>query len=98
MENELFTNDYYPYLKLSEIYHAASMFEEETKIIIRFFKSGVYAEENILDIFSLKLKNLGNMGYFDYETSMMALENEFYSKGAKNKNMSVPPADKIKPK
>ena len=38
------------------------------------------------------------MGYFDYETSMMALENEFYSKGAKNKNMSVPPADKIKPK
>ena len=98
MENELFSNDYYPYLKLSEIYHVLSMFEEETKIIIQFFKSGVYAEENTLDIFSLKLKNLGNMGYFDYETSMMALENEFYSNGSKNKNMSVPPADKIKPK
>ena len=54
------------------------MFEKETEIIVRFFKSGIYASEVILDDFKNRLKILDAKGYFDYASEIISLENEFY--------------------
>ncbi|MBQ7929172.1 MAG: ATP-dependent DNA helicase [Methanobrevibacter sp.] len=77
IENELFRNDYYPYLKLAEIYSDIGMYEAETQIIIRFFTSGIHVSTNILDDFKKRLKRLDSMGYFDWKSSIENLEYEY---------------------
>ena len=95
LHNELFSNDYYPYLKLSEIYSDTYMYEEEIQIIVKFFKSGISASKDILNEFKKRLKRLDNMGYFDYKSNMESLEYEFIQKNSVNIKNTVPLADKI---
>ena len=61
LNNELFKNDIYPYLKLSNLYHETGLFECEVQVIMRFLSSG--AEYNH---FEKRLKELADMGYFDF--------------------------------
>lgn len=95
INDELFINDYYPYLKLSQIYADLYMYERETQIIIRFFKSGISASEEILNEFKKRLKRLDAMGYFDYTSNMESLEFEFLQKSNVHVNDNVPLADEI---
>lgn len=83
LDNELFRYDYYAYQKLAEAYQKAYMFEEETETIVKFLKSGLYATKNTSNECKRRLKQLDMMGYFDYDSNMMALENEFL----KNRNI-----------
>ncbi|WP_407377248.1 helicase C-terminal domain-containing protein [Methanobrevibacter sp.] len=99
LHDDLFANDYYPYLELAEAYDKLDMYEEETKTIIEFFKSGIYATENVIDNFKKRLKLLDGRGYFDCESQMSNLESEFMKKRSmakRNQSASnVPLADKI---
>ena len=98
VDNELFSNDAYCYLKLAEAYDDAYMYDEETRIIIRFLKSGIYASDDTVNAFKKRLKRLDGMGYFDYESDMEELEYEFQNaKKLSKANLTVtfPSAEKI---
>ncbi len=77
LSNKLFEHDYYAYQKLAESYERAFMYEQETETFVKFLKSGIYATKNTLNDFKKRLKLLDNMGYFDYDSNMGELENEF---------------------
>lgn len=97
LDHELFANDYYPYKKLSYIYRKDGQFEDDERILIEFFKSGIYCDDRQLAWFKNRFKLLGRMGVFD-SSKMYNLENEFFSNGARNQALSdkpVPIADKI---
>ncbi|MBE6491198.1 MAG: ATP-dependent DNA helicase [Methanobrevibacter sp.] len=95
IQDELFSNDYYPYLKLSEIYSDTYMFEEETQTIVKFFKSGIHVTEDILNEFKKRLMKLDKMGYFDYKSNMEILEYEFMQRKNVHIKNTLPLADKI---
>lgn len=98
LDDELFRHDYYAYLKLAEAYSEAYMFEEETKTIVKFLKSGIYATKNTSNDYRKRLRQLDGMGYFDFDTQWRALENEFLQKrniGKANLVGSAPLAVKI---
>ncbi|WP_458404044.1 helicase C-terminal domain-containing protein [Methanobrevibacter sp.] len=78
LEHDLFRDDYYAYVKLAEAYEKSFMYEDETRTIVEFLKSGIYAAENIFNHFKMRLKLMGDMGYFDYEFQMDELEFEFF--------------------
>ena len=97
LSHELFANDYYPYKRLSFIYRKDGQFEEDEMILTEFFKSGIYCDDKQLAWFKNRFKLLGRMEVFD-SSKMYDLENEFYSKGARNQALSdtsVPIANKI---
>ena len=97
LSHELFKNDYYPYKKLSFIYRKDGQFEDEERILVEFFKSGIYCSDKQLSWFKNRFKLLGRMGVFD-SSRMYDLESEFFSNGGRNQMMSdipVPIADKI---
>lgn len=77
LDDDLFRNDYFPYMELAEIYSDLNMYEKETQIIVMFLKSGIHASGEILDDFKKRLKRLDSMGYFDYKSDMENLEYEF---------------------
>lgn len=95
--HELFVNDYYPYMKLSYVYRKDGQFEDDEKILIEFFRSGIYCSDKVLAWFKNRFKLLYRMGVFD-NSQLYGLENEFYSNGAQNQHLSntpVPIADRI---
>lgn len=95
--HELFVNDYYPYKQLSFVYRKDGQFEDDERIVIEFFKSGIYCSDNVLAWFKNRLRLLYRMGVFD-NSQMYDLENEFYSNGAKNQHLAntpVPTATRI---
>lgn len=97
LDHDLFANDYYPYKKLSYVYRKDGQFEDDEKILVEFFKSGIYCDDKQIAWFKNRFKLLGRMGVFD-PSQMYDLENEFYSKGGRNQMFSdipVPVADKI---
>ena len=73
-------NDYRVYLKLAEIYEKALLYEEEAKILTDFFKSGTFCDTQELELFKDKLKQLCEMGYFDYNSNIETLEKEFFKR------------------
>uniref|UniRef100_UPI003869DCC2 hypothetical protein n=1 Tax=Methanobrevibacter sp. TaxID=66852 RepID=UPI003869DCC2 len=73
-------NDYRVYLKLAEIYEKALLYEEEVKILTDFFKSGTFCDTRELELFKDKLKQLCEMGYFDYNSNIETLEKEFFKR------------------
>lgn len=93
IDDDLFKNDYYPYLKLAEIYSDVGMYEQETQIIIKFFTSKIHAPNDILDCFKKRLKRLDRMGYFDWKSDMENLEYEFMQNECFEK--TVPLAENI---
>lgn len=98
INNELFINDYHPFLKLSQAYHGAEEYNNEVKIIEDFFKSGRYCRNSTIKWFKKKLKNLSEMEYYDY-SRIDELENVFKRYGKKNRkliNIPVPLAGDIK--
>ena len=94
LDNELFANDYYPYLKLSKAYHGAELYEMEAEIIIRFFKSGIYCRNSKLDWFKERLADLSKRGYFDL-SRMDELEAYFKRHGALNEVLSNQPVPTV---
>lgn len=56
--NELFKNDIYPYLNLSNLYHETELYENELQIIMQFLSSGAKSDQ-----FNQRLKELSQMGY-----------------------------------
>lgn len=58
INNELFQNDIYPYLNLSNIYHETELYENELQVIMQFLSSGVKSNQ-----FDQRLKKLSQMGY-----------------------------------
>lgn len=97
-DNELFRYDYYVYYQLAEAYRRANMFEEETETIVKFLKSGIYATKNTSNEYKRRLKQLSRMGYFDYDSDMLDLEDEFLKKrniGKANLAGELPLAGKI---
>lgn len=98
LNHELFINDYHPYLKLANVYHALGKYDEEVNILTDFFKSGRYCRKSKLRWFKRRLNLLSGLGYFDY-TELSSLENIFNLKGYKNRRLSripVPTAKEIK--
>ena len=87
LEDELFANDYHPYLKLSQVYELNGNHEQEVKIISQFFKSGIYCRKSKIKFFKKKLVKLYKRGYLDY-SKIDQLEEEFNLTGAFNKNSS----------
>ena len=79
-KNLLDKNDYRIYLKLAEIYEKALLYEEEVKILTGFFKSGTFCDTQELELFKDKLKQLCEMGYFDYNSNIETLEKEFFKR------------------
>ena len=98
LKHELFVNDYYPYKKLSKLYHYTNQFGYEADIIESFFKSGIYCDDKQLRWFKRRLKQLGKNNYYNFN-KISALENEFNNNGALNKHLEdkpVPTSFKIK--
>lgn len=96
--HDLFVNDYHPYLKLSKAYSGAGQCNNEVETLVNFFSSGIYCRKSKLKWFKKRLKELSNLGYFDY-SSINQLEDKFSSNGAKNRSNAakpVPTALKIK--
>ena len=79
-KNLLDKNDYRVYLKLAEIYEKTLLYEEEVKILTEFFKSGTFCDTQELELFKDKLKQLCEMGYFDYNSNIETLEKEFFKR------------------
>ena len=84
LKNDLFKNDHHPYLKLSKAYHKNGDYEDEVKIIEKFFKSGIYCTKSKINGFKKILKKLDELGYYDY-SNISELELEFELNGFKNK-------------
>lgn len=61
VNNELFLMDSYPYLKLSQAYHEAELFEDELNTILKFLSLDMPCSE--MDHFKNSLKRLSEMGY-----------------------------------
>ena len=61
VNNELFLMDSYPYLKLSQAYHEAELFEDELNTILKFISLDMPCSE--MDHFKNSLKRLSEMGY-----------------------------------
>ena len=100
INHELFINDYHPFLKLSQAYHKNEDYENEIKTIENFFKSGRYCRNSTLNWFKKKLKNLDDLGYYNY-SQINQLEREYKKYGAKNRKLTkipVPLAGDIKSK
>lgn len=95
LQDGLFNRDYYPYLKLAEIYCDVGMYEKETQIIIKFLKSEIPASNNIMDEFRKRLMRLDNMGYFDWKSNMENLEYEFMQNENAHLDIGVPLAEDI---
>ena len=95
LNDEFFNNDYYPYMKLSEIYSDTFMFEKETQIIVKFFKSGISASKDIQDEFKKRLMKLDKMGYFDYKSNIKCLEYEFLQNNKVHIKNTLPLAEEI---
>ena len=92
LSNELFINDYYPYLKLSKIYNEKSDIESEIEIITNFFKSDIFARKSTIAHFEKRLYDL------DY-LQINQLMDYYKNHGAKNRKLSeipVPSASYIK--
>ena len=51
LNHELFANDYYPYFKLSQIYHHLDDLKNQKSIVVEFFKSNIYCEAKKLKYF-----------------------------------------------
>jgi len=79
-KNLLDKNDYRVYLKLAEIYEKTLLYEDEVKILTDFFKSGTFCDTRELELFKDKLKQLCEMGYFDYNSNIETLEKEFFKR------------------
>ena len=94
LEHELFANDYYQYYKLSYAYRKDGQFEEDERILIEFFKSGIYCSDKILKWFKNRFRLLHRMGVFD-SSQMYELENEFYSNGARNQTLANDPVPSV---
>lgn len=96
-KHELFENDYYPYYKLSYAYRKDGQFEEDERILIEFFNSGIYCNDKMLKWFKNRFRLLHKMGVFD-NSQMYGLENEFYANGARNQalaNTPIPSVDRL---
>ena len=90
MDNELFSNDYHPYLKLSQVYRSDKKYDDEIRIITQFFKSGIYCRKSKLKWFKKRLKELSALGYYDY-SNINQLETYFNKNGELNKDLSDKP-------
>ena len=95
--NDLFLNDYHPYIKLSKAFRGADQFDNEVNVLVKFFKSGIYCRKSKLRWFRKRLEELSELGYYD-SYKIPDLLNEFENNGAKNRRLSdipVPIAYKI---
>ena len=90
LHDEIFKNDYHPYIKLAKAYHGAREYENEVKIIEKFFKSGIYCTNSKIKKFKKQLKKLDELGYYNY-SQIDNLESEFNKNGSKNKKLSGTP-------
>ena len=90
LENELFINDYHPYLMLAKAYHSARYYDKEVELIEKFFKSGIYCSKSKINKFKKILEILDKLGYYDY-SKIYQLELEFEKNGSKNKKLSGTP-------
>lgn len=98
LSHELFINDYYPYFELAKVLHKDERYDKEVEIIVEFFKSGRYCDENQRAWFKRKLRRLSRYGYYDY-SEISSLEYEFDVNGALKEDLSnqpVPSANEIK--
>ncbi|WP_458452986.1 hypothetical protein [Methanobrevibacter sp.] len=97
LDNDLFVNDYYPYRRLVLMYKKTKDFENETSIIKKFFKSGVYANNYQFLWFLNKLKRLSEKNYIK-KVEIETLSGIFREKSSKNKSLQNTPvviADRI---
>lgn len=78
--SELFKEDYQIYLILADAFNNAMLHEAEVEILVDFFKSGIYCNDSELQIFRDRLKELDDLGYFDYESNMEILEKEYFKR------------------
>ena len=49
--HDLLKDDYHIYLKLAEAYHKSMLYEEEIRVIVEFFRSGIYCSNIELELF-----------------------------------------------
>ena len=92
LSNELFENDYYPYLKLAELYESNDESQKEAEIITRFFKSGIFARKTIIKKFIKRLYELSKTDYIG-PCEIDKLKDEYSRNGKLNKRLpagSVP--------
>lgn len=85
LDNELFENDYHPYLKLMELYDSSNDYAKETHIISRFLRSGIFARKSIIKKFIKRLTLLSRIGHIEY-SKVKELEDEYSKNGKLNKN------------
>ena len=96
--HDLFINDYYPHQRLSQVLRKTGQENDETKIIISFFNSGIYCNNKHLSWFINRLKELSDLGFYN-SSKIPELQNAFNKNGALNEQLSklpVPSAIKIK--
>ena len=98
LTHELFIHDVYPYFELARILHKDKRYDKEVEIITKFFKSGIYCDENQISWFKQRLRRLTRYGYYDF-SKFSSLQYEYDVNGALNENLSnksVPSANEIK--
>lgn len=98
LTQELFINDYYPYLELAKVLHKDKRYDMEVDVIKQFFKSGRYCDKNQIMWFKRRLRRLTRFGYYDF-SKFSTLEYEFDKNGALKEHLSnqpVPSANDIK--
>ena len=95
IDDKLFSNDYYPYLKLLEIYGKTKEHEKEFKTINCFFESGKNCSNGQLAFFKFRLKKIQKYLSFDFDIYNQFKE-KFKEKGALNTDNSCVVADRIK--
>ena len=69
LNNELFKNDDYVYLKLSQAYYEIEDYEDEVCVILRFLNSHIQSKESVINYFNERLQRLDEMGYFHFNSS-----------------------------
>lgn len=98
ISHELFINDYYPYFQLARTLHKDKRYDMEIKVIVQFFKAGIYCDENTIKWFKDRLRRLTRYGYYDF-SKYSSLEYEYDTNGALNEEFSnkpVPTVNKIR--
>jgi Rad3-related DNA helicase len=90
LTNELFCHDYHPFLKLAKAYLLSKQYDLEADIIEKFFKSGIYCRKSTVNWFKKKLKELADLGHYDF-MKFKELESSYKRSGAKNRKLSKVP-------
>lgn len=86
LADELFENDYLPYLKLMELYDLENDYANEANIISLFLRSGIFARKSIIRKFIKRLTILSGRGHIEY-SKVKELEDEYSKNGKLNKKV-----------